>query len=117
MKAAIYTSGGNLMGTVGTQLVQLTSLTDDQFVLFTYADGTEPTLAANTQYVIVVWAENHGSWQNPESAYLYGSSNSGTGRYEDKDWSNADGIFPSSVGSWQGSDTINYSIYCTYSIP
>jgi hypothetical protein len=109
MKAAIYTTGGDLVGTAGTQEVSVTTSTDDRFVVFNYATGTQPTLAANTQYVLVVWAEGHSS-----SAYIYGSSSSGNSRYESRSYS---GTFPSSVGSWSGTDTDLYSIYCTYSIP
>jgi hypothetical protein len=112
MKAAIYTTGGDRVGSsAGTQQVSVTTSTDDQFVLFTYAAGTQPTLAASTQYVLVVWSESHSS----DSAYIYGSSNSGLGRYEGESY---DGTFPSDVGSsWDGSNTVNYSIYCTYTVP
>ncbi len=110
MKAAIYTTGGALVGTAGTQEVSVTTSTDDQFVLFTYAAGNRPTLTANTQYVLVVWSDEHGGSSNNQ-AYLYGSSNSGTGRTEGENYVSS---FPSSIGSWDATNTINYSIYATY---
>jgi FlaG/FlaF family flagellin (archaellin) len=112
MKAAIYTLAGDRVGSSsGTQQVTVTTANDNQFVVFEYSAGTEPTLAASTQYVLVVWTGNvYG-----DTAYIYGSSNSGIGRREGE---NYDGTFPSDVGyNWDGSNTENYSIYCTYSIP
>jgi hypothetical protein len=108
MKAAIYTTSGALVSGLSTQAVTVTTANDDAFVTFAYS-GTKPTLAANTSYVIVVWSNSQSGY----SAYLYGSSNSGVGRIEAANY----GTWPSPISSWDTSNTRNYSIYCTYSIP
>jgi hypothetical protein len=107
MKAAIYTTTGTLVGGLSTQAMTVTTANDDAFVTFAYS-GTKPTLTANTNYVIVVWSNSQIS-----SAYLYGSSNLGSGRIEAGTY----GTWPSPISSWDTSNTRNYSIYCNYSIP
>ncbi len=113
VKAAIYTTGGSLVAS--TQQVAVSTSTDDQFVVFNFASADKPTLSASTQYVIVVWTNNQGGYGGSQYAYLYGSSNTGgLGRTESSSYT---GTFPSNVGSWEGSNTIKYSIYCSYTIP
>ena len=105
IKAAIYTSSGTYIA--GTQEVSVTT-SNDGWVTFNFATGVP--LTANTNYLLVVWA-NSGSG----SANLYYTSSGGSGRYYQTtyatNWPTSPSFTTTLVGSY------DYSIYCTYSIP
>jgi len=101
-KAAIYTSTGTFVA--GTQEVSVTT-SNDGWVTFAFATGSQPTLTASTNYILVVWANSASG-----SAELYrGSSGSGTSRYLSQTY----GTWPNSPSFSNGS--YNYSIYCNCS--
>jgi len=101
IKAAIYTSTGTFVA--GTQEVSVTTSTDG-WVTFAFASGSQPTLTASTNYILVVWANSVSG-----SAELYrGSSGSGTSRYVSRTY----GTWPASPSF--SSSTYNYSVYCNF---
>ncbi len=107
IKAAIYTSAGVFVA--GTQVVSVTT-SNDGWVTFTFAAGSQPTLTANTSYLLVVWANSASG-----SANLYYTSSGGSSRYYQTtyatNWPTSPSFSNLIVGSY------DYSIYCTYSIP
>lgn len=98
MKAAIYDNSGNQVATSAEISVPVTT----NWQTFTFA--SPPTLAASTNYVLVVWSTSGSG-----SATLYYTSTTGAnGRY-----------FTSTYGTWPSSiafttNTYNYCIYCSY---
>jgi hypothetical protein len=105
IKAAIYTSTGTFVS--GTQEVSVTT-SNDGWVTFTFASGVP--LTANTNYLLVVWANSASG-----SANMYYSSSGGSGRYYQTtyatNWPTSPSFTSNTVGNY------DYSIYCTYSIP
>jgi hypothetical protein len=97
VKAAIYDSSNNLVATS-----QENAVSSGGWVGFTFA--SPPTLAASTNYVLVVWAQSGVGTVNLE----YSSSFGGNGRYNGRTY----GSWPSSVAFT--SDTNQYCIYCSY---
>jgi flagellin-like protein len=107
IKAAIYTSAGTFVA--GTQEVSVTT-SNDGWVTFAFAAGSQPTLTANTNYLLVVWA-NTGTG----SANLYYASSGGVGHYATQTYASTWPTSPSFTSTIVGN--YDYSIYCTYSIP
>ena len=105
IKAAIYTASGTFVA--GTQVVSVTT-SNDGWVTFNFASGVP--LTANTNYLLVVWANSASG-----SANLYYTSSGGTGRYYSTNyatnWPSSPSFRSDTVGNY------DYSIYCTYSIP
>lgn len=108
IKAAIYTLSGST-GTlvVGTSEVSVTT-SNDGWVTFTITGGQ--ALAASTNYLLVVWANNPTG-----SATLYSDTSGGAGRYDSityaTNWPTSNTFTSTTVGNY------DYSIYCTYTIP
>ncbi|MGD0645404.1 MAG: DUF4082 domain-containing protein [Candidatus Bathyarchaeia archaeon] len=100
VQAAIYTTGGALVASSGSVTVTTTT---DGWVTFTL---TTPTaLTANTNYILVVWANNPSG---TSSATISRDSLTGDSR-----------VYDLTFGTWPNSITFttgNYecSIYCTY---
>ncbi len=100
VKAAIYSSANALIA--GTQQATVSAT---GWVTFSFSSPL-PTLAANTNYILVVWSTSGGGFT---LSYSAGSSNQGQS-------------FSQTYGSWPASpnfshNTNKYSIYCGYSVP
>lgn len=102
VKAAIYTTGGVLVGATDERT---TAVTTGAWVTFTFS--TKPFLNANTNYILVVWGRSGGG----SSDVLIGrTSAANQGYYESRTY----------AVNWLNPDTnlnINnykYSIYCNY---
>ena len=106
IKAAIYTTSGNLVGSTTENSV---TTSNDGWVTFSFS-GTKPSLTSGTSYIIVVWANNPSGYSNAD--LYYSGTSGGTPK--------TDGV---TYGTWPNSATFTtsgntlYSIYCTYSIP
>ena len=104
VKAAIYTTGGVLVGGTDERSVAVTS---GAWVTFTFS--TKPFLNANTNYILVVWGKNGGG----SSDVLIGRTSATNQGYQDS---------RTYTTSWPSPDTnlnnnnYKYSIYCTYSL-
>ncbi len=97
VKAAIYDSSSNLVATTQEAIVSADGWTTLNF-------PSPPTLAASTNYVLVVWAQSGGS-VNLE----YSSSSGDNGRY----------VTGQTYGNWPSSlsfstDNYQYCVYCNY---
>ncbi len=99
LKAAIYTASGTLVGSTDPQSVS----NNGAWVTFTFS-GTKPSLTAGTQYALVLWSDNSVDFYRL-------STSSYTVVYRFINYGN----WPSPGGFT--TDTNEYSIYCTYSIP
>ncbi len=101
MRAAIYTTGGNLVA----QSAEMSVPSSPSGTWRTFTFASPPTLAASTTYVIVVWS---GSGNG--EAYLRSSGTStNIGRSVTSTYG---GSFPSSVSFT--TDNVNYCIYANY---
>jgi len=99
VKAAIYDNNGGIVASTDQLSIPASASADWQ--TFTFA--SPPTLAASTQYVLVVWSQSGDG-----SVDLRYASGTGTGRYDSQTY-----------GSWPPSVTFsansrNYCIYFTY---
>ncbi len=103
IKAAIYTTGGTLVGSTTENSV---TTANDGWVTFSFS-GTKPTLTTGTSYLIVVWANSGSGTAN----LYYSATTGGTPKYDDATY----GTWPNSATFTSGN--VLYSIYCTYSIP
>jgi hypothetical protein len=99
MKAAIYDNSGNIVAS--TDQLSVPAGTSADWQTFTFA--SPPTLAASTQYILVVWSQSGSG-----SANLRYASGTGTGRYASQPYGN----WPPSVTF--STNTRNYCIYCNY---
>jgi hypothetical protein len=99
MKAAIYDNSGNIVAS--TDQLSVPASTSAAWQTFTFA--SPPTLAASTQYVLVVWSQSGGG-----GASLRYATGSGNGRYASQTY----GDWPSPATF--STNTHNYCIYCNY---
>ena len=98
MNAAIYDSSGNLVAAATQRSISAGT----SWQTFTFA--SPPTLAASTNYVLVVWSQS-GSGSGD---LRYSSSSGGSGRTAGQTY----GSWPSSVSF--STNNRQYSVYCNY---
>jgi PKD repeat protein len=104
MKAAIYDNSGNKVAE--TNELSVPSNSNPQWRAFNFA--SPPTLAASTQYILVVWSQSgSGSAELRYSWYNGGDARYATGQTY--------GSWPSSL-SFSTDDDNQYSIYCNYQV-
>ena len=101
MKAAIYTSGGNLVAETEEKSIPASGSANWQ--TFNFPDP-KPALSAATNYILVVWSQSGGGSAN----LRYSSTFGGNGRYDSSQY----GTWPLSMSF--SSNSYQYSIRCDY---